>query len=124
MSVEPEAPELDSIAFTVCVAANSRKDYITVRIDGDDLMITLPPETEQLARLVAARRGTTPEEVLKEGVEMEARIAGVAIAESAKPRKEVDIDRVREIARDISSAPLRDTRTPKEILNEAWGSPE
>jgi hypothetical protein len=87
-------------------------------------MITLPPETEQLARLVAARIGKTPEDVLKEGVEMEARIAGIAIAESAKPRKEIDVERVREIARDVSSAPLRDTRTPKEILSEAWGTPE
>jgi antitoxin VapB len=86
-------------------------------------MITLPPETEQLARLVAARSGKTPEDVLKQGVEMEARIAGVAIAESAKPRKEIDVERVREIARDVSSAPLRDTRTPNEILDEAWGQP-
>lgn len=84
-------------------------------------MITLPPETEQLVRLVAAHSGKTPEEILKQGVEMEARIAGVAIAESAKPRKEIDVERVREIAREVSSAPLRDTRTPKEILDEAWG---
>ena len=86
-------------------------------------MITLPPETEQLARLVAARSGKTPEDVLKQGVEMEARIAGVAVAESAMPRKEIDVERVREIARDVSSAPLRDARTPKEILDEAWGHP-
>ena len=84
-------------------------------------MITLPPETEQLVRLVAAHSGKTPEEILKQGVEMEARIAGVAISKSANPRKEIDIERVREIAHEISSAPLRDTRTPKEILDAAWG---
>jgi len=87
-------------------------------------MITLPPEIEQLARRVAAQRGKTPEDVLKEGVETEARIAGIAIAESAKPRKEIDVERVREIARDVSSAPLRDERSPKEIRDEAWGAPE
>ena len=32
-------------------------------------MITLSPETEQLARLVAKRSGTTPERVLKVAVE-------------------------------------------------------
>jgi len=54
---------------------------------------------------------------------MEARLAGVAIAEGAKPRKEIDLERVREIIRDVSSAPLLDTRTAKEILSDAWGIP-
>jgi hypothetical protein len=57
------------------------------------LTITLPPETEQLARRVAARSGKTLEDVLKAGVEMEARIAGVAVAESTVPRKPADIAR-------------------------------
>lgn len=83
-------------------------------------MITLPPETEQLARLVAARRGKTPEDVLKDGVETEARLAGVAIAEGAKPRKEIDLERVREIARRVTSRPLLDQRSAREILDQAW----
>ena len=86
-------------------------------------MITLPPETEELVRLVAARSGKTPEEVLDEGVRTAAHIAGVAIAETNKPRKEIDVERVREIARDVSSAPLLDTRTAKEIRDQAWGRP-
>jgi antitoxin VapB len=86
-------------------------------------MITLPPETEQLARLVAARSGKTPEDVLRQGVETEARIAGVAVAEAARPRKDIDLARVREIVRDVSSAPLLDRRSAKEILDEAWGDP-
>lgn len=61
-------------------------------------MITLPPETEQLARRVAEQSGKTPEEVLKQGVEMEARIARVVVAKGAAPRK-VNIERAREIAR-------------------------
>jgi antitoxin VapB len=85
-------------------------------------MITLPPEIEQLARRVAARSGRTPEDIVKQGVETEARIAGIAI-EEAHPRKEVDVERVREIVREVSSAPLLDRRTPKEILDEAWGDP-
>jgi hypothetical protein len=31
---------------------------------------------------------------------------------------------VREIIRDVSSAPLLDKRSPKDILDEAWGIPE
>jgi hypothetical protein len=79
-------------------------------------MIVLTPEIEELARHVAARSGRTPEDVLKEGVEMEARIAGVAIAESSKPRRHADLDRAREIARRIASRPLLHRRPPREIL--------
>lgn len=85
-------------------------------------MITLSPETERLARLVAAHRGKTPEEILKESVEAEARIAGIAIAKSATPRKEIDVARVRDIARRITSRPLLDKRSPREIRDEAWGT--
>lgn len=86
-------------------------------------MITLPPETEELARRVAERRGSAPEDVVRAGVELEAQLAGVAV-EGAKPRKDINMERVREIIRKVSSAPLRDARSPKEILDEAWGVPE
>jgi antitoxin VapB len=88
------------------------------------LTITLPPETEELARLVAARSGKTLEDVLKEGVEMEARIAGVAVAESTAPRKPAQVDRAREIAKRIASRPLLDPRTPRDILEQAWAHPD
>ncbi|HEV7600564.1 MAG TPA: hypothetical protein VGO49_09955 [Bradyrhizobium sp.] len=88
------------------------------------LTITLPPETEQLARRVAARSGKTLEDVLKQGVEMEARIAGVAIAESTAPRKSANVDRAREIARRIWSRPLLDPRSPRDILEQAWAGPD
>jgi plasmid stability protein len=85
-------------------------------------MITLSPETEKLARLVAARRGKTPEEILKEGVETEARIAGVAVAASSASGKEIDVARVRDIARRIASRPLHDKRSPRDIRDDAWGT--
>jgi len=87
------------------------------------LTILLSPEVERLARLVAARSGKTPEDVLKEGVELEARIAGVAVSGRAEATRTFHADRVREIVRDIASAPLLDTRSAKEILDEAWGDP-
>ena len=42
-------------------------------------MITLPPETERLARLIATQSGTTPAQVLKEAVEAHAREVGVTL---------------------------------------------
>jgi hypothetical protein len=82
-------------------------------------MITLTPEIERLARLVAMHTGKTPEVVLKEAVESHARIAGVA--EIAKPGRAIDLDRVRQITHRVASKPLRDARLPKEILDQAWG---
>lgn len=86
-------------------------------------MLTLPPETERLARLVAERSGTSPEDVLRQAVETQARMAGVAIAESGKPRGDIDLARIREITRRVTEQPLRDPRTPKDIRDQAWGEP-
>ncbi len=88
------------------------------------MTITLPPETEELARLVAARSGKTLEDVLKEGVEMEARIAGVAVPESTVALEPARVDRAREIAKRIASRPLLDPRTPRAILEQAWAAPD
>lgn len=85
------------------------------------MTITLPPETERLARQVAARSGRTPEAVLQDALAIEAHIAGVALAETSKPVRRVDADRALAIARRIASRPLRDPRTAREILDEAWG---
>ncbi len=88
------------------------------------MTVTVPPETEQLARRVAAHSGRTLEDVLKEGVEMEARIAGIAIAESTAPRKPAHVNRAREIAQRIASRPLLDPRPPGDILEQAWDAPD
>lgn len=84
-------------------------------------MTTLSPETERLARLVAAQSGKTTEQVLQEAVEAQARMAGVAVPATSQARKDIDIERVREIVRRVASRPLLDKRTPKEIRDEAWG---
>jgi antitoxin VapB len=84
-------------------------------------MTTLSPEIERLAKLVGAQTGKTPEEVIREAVETQARIAGVEIPEPARARKDVDLARVREITRRVASRPLLDKRPPEQILDEAWG---
>ena len=98
------------------------KDGIAEASPEDFVTIALPPETEQFARRVATRSGRTLEDVLKAGIEMEARIAGIAVVEAS--RKPADIDRARDIARRISSRPLLDPRTRQDILEHAWAVPD
>jgi antitoxin VapB len=83
-------------------------------------MIMVSAETERLARRLAERSGKTPEQVVDDAVATEARLVGLAAGE-ASGRKDIDLERVREIVLRITSKPLRDQRTPSEILDEAWG---
>jgi hypothetical protein len=85
-------------------------------------MITLPAETERLVRLVAVHRGKTSEDVLKEAVEAQARVAGISMSEALQRKDEIDMDRVRQIIDRVSSKPLLDPRSPKEILDAEWGN--
>jgi methylmalonyl-CoA mutase cobalamin-binding subunit len=70
---------------------------------------------------VAVQSGKTPEEVLKEAVENQARLVGISMSDALKPRDKIDMDRVRQIIHRVASKPLIDLRSPKEILDEAWG---
>lgn len=79
----------------------------------------MPPEIERLARLVGAQTGKTPDGVIREAVEAQARIAGIKIPVMMRERREIDLARVREIARRVASRPLLDTRSPSDILDEA-----
>ena len=84
-------------------------------------MTSLSPEIERLARVVGAQTGKTLEQVIREAVEAQARIAGVAVPHTPQPRKEIDLERVREITRRVASRPLLDKRSPRDIRDEAWG---
>jgi antitoxin VapB len=95
-------------------------DHLCRRI-GDKFVITLPAETERLVRLMAAHRGKTPEDVLKEAVETQARLVGISMSEALGLGGRIDMDRVRQIVERVASKPLLDPRPPEEILDEAWG---
>jgi antitoxin VapB len=86
------------------------------------LTTTLNPETEELARHVAARSGKTVEDVLKEGIEAVAHIAGVDLGKEVAARRSVDLARARQIAKSVAAKPLLDPRSPREILEQAWGA--
>ncbi len=83
-------------------------------------MLNLPQETEQLARLVAVKNGTTPEEVVRDAVERQARTLGIVFDREARP---VDLSRIDAITRRSASRPLLDRRSAKDILDDAWGEP-
>jgi antitoxin VapB len=83
-------------------------------------MLNLPAETEQLARLVAMKSGKTPEAVVHDAVETQARTLGLVADRQARP---VDMAKIDAITRRNASRPLRDERSSKEILDEAWGDP-
>jgi hypothetical protein len=83
-------------------------------------MLDLPAEIERLARLVAVKSGKTPEAVVREGVEAQARRLGLVDEREARS---VDMEKVNAITRRSASRPLLDKRSAKEILDEAWGDP-
>jgi antitoxin VapB len=84
-------------------------------------MMLLPVEIERLARLVAGHSGKAPEDVLKEALENQARLVGISTAEILNARARTDMDRVRQITHRVASKPLVDSRSPKQILDQAWG---
>jgi antitoxin VapB len=85
-------------------------------------MMTLPPELEQLARLVAGKSGKTFEEVLKEALEARAREVGIAPA--GKGGKRPSVERMMAISDRFARYPVLDTRTPDEIIGyDQFGVP-
>jgi antitoxin VapB len=79
-------------------------------------VLTLEPETEELARRLAERRGTTPEVVVREAVEATARAAGLAKLAAGPLVKKASLDELMAIARHCATLPLLDTRSADEIL--------
>ena len=87
-------------------------------------MISLTPEIEQLARLVAARSGTTPERVLTEAVEARAREMGVMPTGNHRPSRKPSADRMMAISERFAAYPVLDSRSPDEITGyDEFGVP-
>ena len=75
-------------------------------------MIVMPSDTEVLVRTLATRRGTTPEAIVREAVEAQARLEGVTVVVRRKP----DLRKLREISDHAAALPVYDHREPDEIL--------
>jgi antitoxin VapB len=79
-------------------------------------MMTLPPEIEELARLVAAESGKTPEEVVREALEAHAREAGIVSTGKQTANKKPSAERMMAISERFAHHPVLDPRTPEEII--------
>jgi antitoxin VapB len=87
-------------------------------------MISLAPEIEQLARLVAAHTGTTPERVLTEAVQARAREIGVMPTGNHRPSRKPSADRMMAISERFAAYPVLDSRSPDEIIGyDEFGVP-
>ncbi len=86
------------------------------------MTIALATEVEQLARQLADKTGTTPENAIKEAVEERARALGVGLD---APPERFDEAAVRAIMARVAARPVLDDRTPDEIIGyDEYGVPE
>jgi hypothetical protein len=76
-------------------------------------MLVLTSETEALIQSKAVASGLTADEFLR-------RLIGLKSTKTTE-RRGPDIEAMRRIARQIAALPVRDSRSAKEILEDAWG---
>ena len=87
---------------------------------------TLPtdPETERLARDIAAATGKPLPVIVKEAIAAKAEEAGVA-DERGRGRKRLDFDRLDAITKRAAARPVLDRRSADEIIGyDSHGLPE
>ncbi len=86
------------------------------------MTIELTSEVEQLARRLAGKTGTTPENAIKEAVEQRARALGVDLDTPRPPFNEAGLRAT--LAR-LDQLPILDDRTADEIIGyNEYGVPE
>lgn len=84
----------------------------------------LPPETEALARKLAAAQGVTIDQAVAKAVEETAARAGLATPAKRKLTPEERFAKMDEISRRHVARPLFDTRTADEIIGyDEFGIP-
>lgn len=77
------------------------------------MTLQIPLALEQLVRLVATKTGKTPDDIIKEAIEVRALTAGIAV----KPaRRAFDDARVRAIVAQVAAMPILDHRSDDEII--------
>ncbi|MUZ75431.1 hypothetical protein GOZ90_22400 [Agrobacterium vitis] len=79
-------------------------------------MLQIAPDTEHLARKVAARLGRKPEDVIRTAIEREAKALGVT-GEPAE-RKRITATEILEFGKRAAARPVLDSRSPQEIVDD------
>ena len=87
-------------------------------------MLTIPTDTERLARLLASKMGKSPEDIIRQAVEATARTAGVIDDEIDETERAAMIDAAQAIVARSAMRPVLDARTEDEILGyDEYGIP-
>lgn len=79
-------------------------------------MLQLTPDTEQLARRLAARVGRTPEDLVRDAIERQAKALGVA--DEPPARKRMTVEEMLAMGEKVRALPLLDPRSPQEIMDD------
>ena len=79
-------------------------------------MLLLTPETEQLARRVAARLGRKPEDLIRFAIDREAKVLGVVYKPPA--RQKITVADIMEFGEKAGARPILDPRSPQEIADD------
>ena len=80
-------------------------------------MLVLLPETERLAKRLAAMQGVAVDEAVKRAIESSARAAGVTV-EPGRPRRRLSVDQMLAVGSEIAAMPVLDPRSPREIMDD------
>jgi antitoxin VapB len=80
-------------------------------------MIHLSPETEALAKRLAAAQGLSVEDAIKLALEEKARAGGVTV-EQLRPRRRMSVEGMLAFGAEIAAMPLLDQRSPREIIDD------
>jgi antitoxin VapB len=81
-------------------------------------MITLSPETENLARRLAEAKHVTVEAAIRDALERQAANSGVPVDASKAGRRRMTIEEMLAVGKEIAAMPLLDPRSPRDIMDE------
>jgi antitoxin VapB len=80
------------------------------------IMLQLAPQTEQLARRVAARLGRKPDDLIRDVIENQAKALGVR--NEPRARKRMTAVEMLALGREIAAMPVLDPRSPQQIADD------
>lgn len=81
-------------------------------------MLQLTPDTEQLARRVAARLGREPNDLIRAALEREAKVLGITDTGEPPVRRGMTAAEMLAFGRKVAARPILDPRSPQEIADD------
>lgn len=85
-------------------------------------MLRLTPDTEDLARRVAARCGREPDDLIRAALKREVRALGIDDADEPPVRRRMTADEMRAFGRKVEVRSVLDPRSAREIADDPSGA--